>query len=138
MKTYQTKYSKLAGTDYHEVYKKAFGCYKKVRAKTKRRPYVRSAYFKKDKIFLAIFWSHLKQKNWSDRLRRMRYLPCAIELIRHSKFEPTSKENPNKHGEILHRFSGITADKDLFFVQIKEDKKTGQKYFLSTFPMYDK
>jgi hypothetical protein len=138
MKTYQTKVSKLRGTDYHEVYKKAFNYYNKVKGKTKRRPYIRSTYFNKDKIFLAIFWSHLKQKNWRDRLRRIRYLPPAIELISNSRLEPISKENPNKTTEVLHRFAGVTIDKDIFFVQIKEKKKTGKKYFISTYPLYDK
>jgi hypothetical protein len=36
MKTYQTKVSKLTGTDYHEVYKKAFSYYDKVKGKTKK------------------------------------------------------------------------------------------------------
>jgi hypothetical protein len=68
----------------------------------------------------------------------MRYLPPAIELISNSRLEPISKENPNKRTEVLHRFVGVTIDKDIFFVQIKEDKKTGKKYFISTYPLYDK
>ena len=45
-----------------------------------------------------------------------------------------SKENPNRRSEIVHRFAGITAEKDLFFVQIKEEKRTGQKWLMSVFP----
>lgn len=48
--------------------------------------------------------------------------------------EPTSKQNPNKPAEILHRFAGLTKDKEIFFVQIKEDKKTDQRHLLSVFP----
>ena len=44
------------------------------------------------------------------------------------------KQITNKSGEILHRFAGSTKEKELFFVQIKEDKKTGQKYLISIFP----
>ena len=51
MKIYQTKCAELAGTNFSEVSQKAFGLYNQIRRKTKRRPYVRSAYFKKDKIF---------------------------------------------------------------------------------------
>lgn len=136
MQIYQTKAKKLEGTDFHEVKKKAFGLYQKISSKSKRRPYIRSSYFKKDKIFLALFWQHLwdKQK-WQDRMRRLKFFEAGIELIRHSRFEPISKENPNKPNEILHRFAGSTREKELFFIQIKEDKRTGQKYLISIFPV---
>lgn len=62
MKAYQTKTAKLSGTDFHEVHKKAFAIYQKIAKKTKRRPYIRSAYFKKEKIFLTLFWPHLHEK----------------------------------------------------------------------------
>jgi len=136
MKIYQTKTNKFAGTDFKEVHEKANSFYQQIKRKTKRRPYVRSAYFKKDKIFLGLFWQHLfENKNWGDRIKRLKYFPCAIDLIRNSRFEPISKENPNKRSEILHRFAGSTKDKDLFFVQIKEDKQTGQKFLISVFPI---
>jgi hypothetical protein len=59
-------------------------------------------------------------------------------LIKNSKFEPITKENPNKPSEILHRFAGVTKDNDLFFVHIKEDKRSGQKWLMSVFPAGDK
>ncbi len=135
MKTFKTKLTILPGTNYREISKKAFVIYNQIRRKTKRRPYVRSAYFKKDKIFLSLFWTHLYNKNYWDQMRRMKFFGCAIELIQNSRFEPTSKENPNKPTEILHRFAGITKDNDLFFVQIKEDKRTGGKWLVSVFPI---
>jgi hypothetical protein len=134
MKVFKATTDKFTGTKYHDVYPKAFGLYKQIKARTKRRPYIRSAYFKKDKIFLGPFWQHLKQKNWRDRTRRLKYFPCGIELIKNSKFIPISKENPNDPNEILHRFAGITPDHDLFFVQIKENKTNDQKILLSIFP----
>lgn len=135
MRVYQTKTKKLTGTDFHEVHKKAFSIYRQIASKTKRRPYIRSAYFKKDKVFLALFWQHLWDKHkWQDRMRRLRYFAAALELIQHSRCEPTSKENPNKRGELFHRFAGTTAEKELFLVQIKEDKQTDQKYLISIFP----
>ena len=125
---------KLSGTDFREVHQNTFNLYKQIKKKTKRRPYVRSVYFKKEKIFLELFWRHLyEKKNFRDKLRRMKYFACAIDLIRNSHFEPISKENPNRRSEILHRFAGATIDDDLFFVQIKEDKRTGQKWFMSVF-----
>jgi len=135
MKTYKTKAIAFTGTSYKEVDKKATALYQQVKKRTKRRPYVRSAYFSKDKIFLGLFWSHLRGKNYWDQTRRMKYFGCGIELIRKSRFEPISKENPNKLGEILHRFAGTTAKNELFFVQIKEDKQSGQKWLISIFPI---
>ncbi|MFA4831137.1 MAG: hypothetical protein WC618_03095 [Patescibacteria group bacterium] len=86
-------------------------------------------------VFLESFWAHLFQKeNWRDRVRRMKYFPAALDLLRHTRFEPTSKENPNKPTEILHRFAGVTADDHLFYVQVKEDKRKNQKWLMSTFP----
>ncbi|TRZ77891.1 hypothetical protein D4R87_01860 [bacterium] len=134
MRQYQTKTKRLTGKDYPDLYKKAFNFYKQIKQKTKRRPYIRSAYFKKDKIFLAIFWQHLNQKNWRDRKRRIRYFSCAIELIRHSRIDPISKDDPNDLSEILHKFSGITPDGDIFYVHIKENKRNNQKYLMSVFP----
>ncbi len=64
----------------------------------------------------------------------MKYFACAVELIQKSRFEPKTKENPNKQNELLHRFFGITADNELFCVQIKEDKKKDQKFLISVFP----
>ncbi len=133
---YRTKAKRLPGTHWHQVIKKAFGQYKKIKSKTKRRPYVRSAYFNKEKIFLELFWNHLHEKaNIRDKTRRLKYFPCAIELIENSKYSPTSKENPNRSSEILHRFIGSTPQDEVFFVQIKEEKKSGQKWLISIFPL---
>lgn len=55
MEVYITKKSKLSGSDFFEVRKKAERYYSTLTYKTKRRTYVRSAYFKKDKIFLIYF-----------------------------------------------------------------------------------
>jgi hypothetical protein len=134
MKAYQSKFKKLSGTDYKEIHHRALGIYKQIKSKSKRKPYIRSLYFNKEKVFLDYFWQHLWQKNWRDRDRRLKYYPGAIDLIKNSRLEPISKQNPNKPTEILHRFAGLTKDKELFFVQIKEDKKTDQKYFMSVFP----
>jgi hypothetical protein len=134
MKLYKTKAQKFSGSDFREVHEKAKSVYILRKKKTKRRVYVRSAYFNKEKIFLDLFWQHLfNKKNWRDRMRRLKYFGCGIELIQKSRFEPKSKENPNKHSEILHRFGGITKGNELFYVQIKEDKRTGQKFFISIY-----
>jgi hypothetical protein len=131
---YQTKTGKLSGTSDDEVYKQARAVYDHIKSKSKRRPYIRSAYFGRQKVFFDFFWKHLAEKR-SRRVRtqRLKYFACAIELIRKSRNEPISKENPNKRSEILHRFVGLTRDRELFFVQIKEDRRTSRKYLMSVF-----
>lgn len=135
MQYYKTHKDKLAGTHYERLMKKAFDQYQKISHKSKRRPYVRSAYYDKEKIFLSIFWQHLHEKNLRDKARRLALFPCAIELMEKTKYAPTTKANPNKKGEYLHRFAGSTPDNEIFFVQIKENKQTKQKYFISVFPL---
>lgn len=135
MKIYKTNKSKFAGTDFREVNRQALSLYALLKKRTKRRTYVRSQYFKKDKIFIDLFWHHLFEKsNWQDRTRRIKYFACGIDLILHSHYEPKTKENPNKPSELLHRFYGMTPEHELFYVQIKEDKQKGQKFLLSIFP----
>lgn len=135
MKIYQTKTKRLTGTDFKEVRAQAFIYYKEIKKRTKRRPYVRSAYFNKDKIFIDLFWQHLFAKyNWRDRVRRIIYFPAALELLQKSKFNPVSKENRHNSEYILHRFTGTTADKHLFYVQVKQHKKSGKLFLISTFP----
>ncbi len=135
MDIYITKINKLAGTNFKEVHKKALYIYNQIRKKSKRRPYIKSSYFSNNKVFLAIFWGHLyEKKNFSEVLKRIKFYPCALDLIQNSRFKPDSKVNPNKINEILHRFYGMTRMKELFCVQIKENIKTGQKNLISIFP----
>ena len=76
-----------------------------------------------------------EKKNFTDLMRRMKFYPCALELIKNSSFQPISKENPNKSSEILHRFAGKTPENELFFVQIKEQKNSNKKWLISVFPV---
>jgi hypothetical protein len=69
-----------------------------------------------------------------EKIRRLKFFPCALELIEHSRLNPVSKDNPNKNSELLHRFKGETKQKEAFFVQIKEDKRSGEKFLISVFP----
>ena len=131
---YLTRAVVLGGRTYRDVYARANHIYKQEQQKTKRKPYVRSAYFKKDKVFLELFWTHLRQKNWRDRKRRVKYFSCALELLRHTRCDPVSVQNPNRKSEILHRFVGRTQCGEVFIVQVKEDKRSGQKWLMSVFP----
>ncbi len=135
MQIYKTKVKKFHGTHFHIVHRQAFGLYTEIKKKTKRRTYIRSAYFEKDKIFLDLFWHHLFEKsNWRDRVRRMRYFGCAVELIQSSRFKPNTTLDPNKSTERLYRFYGTSAENELFCVQIKENLKKKQKFLISVYP----
>ncbi len=132
---YQTKSDKLPGTSYAEVYKKAFTIYTKIKKQSKRRVYIRSAYFRKDKIFLSIFWQHLKEKiNHRDKARRLKYYQCALELIRETRKNPSTRQDTENQATLLHRFHGTTSKGERFFVQIKENKRNREKHLISIFP----
>jgi hypothetical protein len=133
-KIYKSKFGQIGGSNFSEVNKKANFLFKQIKSRSKRRPYVRSAYFRNSKIFISQFFSHTFEKNWRDATRRLKLFECAIDLIRNNKFDPSSKDDPNNPAVILHRFAGSTKNGEKFFVQIKEDKKSGEKIFLSVFP----
>lgn len=132
---YQTKIKRFQINRYKDAREHALFLFNQIKKKTKRRPYIRSVYFNKQKVFFDYFWSHLFQKNPKERVRRLQYFEAALEVIRKSRNHPTSEENPHKKNEILHRFLGQTKDKELFYVQIKENKRSGKKYFMSCFPL---
>ncbi|KKP79665.1 MAG: hypothetical protein A2271_03170 [Candidatus Moranbacteria bacterium RIFOXYA12_FULL_35_19] len=131
---YQTKSKKISGTSYGEVMHGAMAVFDEIKKKTKRRPYIRSAYFKKEKIFLDYFREHLFQKSVKDRMQRLKYFKATCELIKYSKTGPIEKTELFEKKEILYRFAGLTMEKELFYVQIKEDKKRKRKYLMSCFP----
>lgn len=133
MEIYKTKSSKIGATRYRDVYHQAWDIYKTIKKQTKRRPYIRSAYFNKDKVFFDYYWRHLDNSSYLNRRKRLRYFSCGIELIRRSRVAPTTKLNPNKPSEIPHRFAGTTRDGEPFYVQIKEDTRKNQKYLMSIF-----
>ncbi|MBU0731509.1 hypothetical protein KKC88_01345 [Patescibacteria group bacterium] len=135
MQIYQTKECKLSGSTYAEVKKQAFLLYFRIKRKSKRKTYVRSAYFKKEKIFLNLFWSHMFEKNPRQRFNRLKYFPAAIDLIQNSRNHPSVKQNPNNKEEVFYRFFGYTQEKQLFCVQIKTNIHQRKKYLISCFPV---
>lgn len=135
MSPYTTKVGVIAGTSYAEVMRVARREYHTIQKLTPRRQaYVRSRYFRKDKIFINQYWEHLHQKNAADRLRRLKFFTCAIDVIRNCTVAPTTLQNPSKADESLHRYTAQTKDGVEFFVQIRENKITGRKDFMSVFP----
>ena len=127
---YQVKAHKITGSQYPNIEKSARKIYNNIARRSKRNPYVRSRYFDGEKVFLKLFWEHLHQKNQNERRRRLRFYPCAIELLKMSTCEPEILYNPN---ETLFRFTGIAPNNEIFYVQIRKDRKSN-KYFMSVFP----
>lgn len=131
-KCYKCKSGILPGHNYAAIVKIAWQVFKSAAAQTKRRPYIRSAYFGGEKIFLDNFWPHLNQKNPRDRWRRLQFLKAAIELIHCSCQKPIIEQADPTGREIFYRFIGICSGR-LFVVQIKEDCTRRQKFFMSAF-----
>jgi hypothetical protein len=127
----------LPGHRYADVSRFARRLFRKIASKTRRRPYIRSAYFDNEKIFLDNFWPHLLQKHHPDRFHRLRYFECAIELIQKSKIKPIYIKKIKTQKEILYRFIGKTGEQ-YFAVQIKEDLTRNQKFFMSVFEFNEK
>ena len=131
---YQCKSGLLPGHNYATIIKIARKVFNNIATQTKRRPYIRSAYFRGEKIFLDNFWPHLNQKNPRDRFRRLQLLRAGLELIRVSRRPPISiREEKDR----LYRFAGISSER-LFYVQVKEDLKRKQKFPMSIFNPYEK
>ena len=135
MNIYQSKYSSIPGTSYREVIKIARSSYHTIQKRTPRRAaYIRSKYLRKDKIFINQFWDHLNQKVPADRLRRLKLFLCGLDIIQNSPYKPEVSQNPSKNTELLYRFAGKTKNGELFYVQIKENKKNKRRYLMSIFP----
>ncbi|OGH63521.1 MAG: hypothetical protein A2848_00170 [Candidatus Magasanikbacteria bacterium RIFCSPHIGHO2_01_FULL_50_8] len=81
-----------------------------------------------------MFWQHLHEKHKSERLRRLKFYACAIELLEHSPHEPITKIDIDNQSELLHRFGGTDSGGIVFYVQVKEDRATGEKSLISIFP----
>jgi len=101
---YKCKTKLIPGKSYAIVCKIARRIFNNIASKTKRRPYIRSSFFDGEKIFLDNFWSHLMQKNASDRKRRLRFFECGVELIEFSKIEPIYESKDHILNEAYYRF----------------------------------
>lgn len=133
-KLYKSNKNKISGTSFSEVRKQADKIFNLIRSKSKRTPYIRSKYFKSDKVFLNLFWAHIFDKNEGDRVRRLKFYDCVLDLIKNSTCNPNTYDNFYKKDELLHKFEGITKNNEKFIVQIKENKRSKRKYFISVYP----
>lgn len=136
MKVYPSKLSELPGTNPEELMKLARYEYHLIQKKTPRRvAYVRPKYFVKDKIFVNTFREHLNQKSPKERVRRLKLYACAIDVLRNSADTPDTVYTNIDKDISLHRFYGQTKTGNHYDVQIKENKRTNRKDFMSVFPI---
>lgn len=133
MNVYTSKYPRLPGSSYAEALSHARQEYNVIAHSTKRQPYIKSKYFNGDKVFLKVFWDHVMQKRLKERTRRLRFYRAALDVLRHSQITPETTFNADERNISLHRFYGVTKDGIYFCVQVKEDKRTGRKDFMSVF-----
>lgn len=130
---FHSRHPLLSGSSYDEVVARARKEFNTIRRLTKRQPYVRSKYFRGDKIFMTVFWDHLMQKHRKDRMKRLRYYTAAIDLLRNTTISSDVVFDARNPDIILHRFYGITRDGSPFCVQVKEDKRSSRRDFMSVF-----
>ncbi len=135
---YQCKNPRFPGTSYGELNKKAQEVFKLIKNKTKRKPYIKSKWFKGEKIFFDYFWIHIQQKRMRVRVERLKLFLAAIEVLENSRIKPTIKIDPNNKSVRLYRFAGRSKDGVIFYVQVKEDLKRRQKFLMSCFPEKNK
>lgn len=136
---YQSKYNQLPGTTLARALRSAHKCHDAIKRRNpRRRPYVRAKYFKNDKVFLTLYWSHLLQKDRKEQLRRARLYKAALDLIRNTSCTPSVTIDAAKSDIYLYRFYGITKDGVDFCVQIKQNHESGRKDLISTFPVNHK
>ena len=133
MNVYNTKYPQLSRSSYNEVLKRARQEYNVIAHSTKRQPYIKSKYFSGEKVFLAVFWMHLMDKNQKDRTKRLRFYKAALDLLRNSQINPDTITSAEDQRMLLYRFYGITKDCSYFCVQVKEDTRTKRNDFTSVF-----
>lgn len=73
------------------------------------------------------------QKHPKERRKRLKFYKVALDLLRHSQIAPDTIFRTDDLNIMLHRFYGATKDGVYFCVQVKEDKRTGRKDFMSVF-----
>lgn len=135
MKIFQSRFNTLRAPNYNELERAARKLHNQIVAKTKRNPYIRSKYFANQKIFVNLFWNHLNDKIRVERKRRLQFYNCAIDLLRNTLCDPVIVKNPNRSTEIFYRFYGESRDEKLFCVQVKQEIRRDNKFFMSVFPV---
>lgn len=73
------------------------------------------------------------QKHPKEWRKRLAYYKAALDLLRNSQITLDTIFRADDLNIILHRFYGATKDGTYFCVQVKQDKRSGRKDFMSVF-----
>lgn len=73
------------------------------------------------------------QKHRKERMKRLKFYSAAIDLLRNTTSSSDMIFDAKNLDIMLHRFYGKTKDGYEFCVQVKEDKRSGRKDFMSVF-----
>jgi len=73
------------------------------------------------------------QKRLRTRSKRLKLFNAAIDLMRNTRCDPETIFKKDDLSTLLHRFYGVTKDGVEFCVQVKQDKRSGRKDFMSVF-----
>lgn len=73
------------------------------------------------------------QKHRKERMKRLKFYSAAIDLLRNTTSGSDMIFDAKNLDIMLHRFYGKTKDGHEFCVQVKEDKRSGRKDFMSVF-----
>lgn len=130
MKVYRSKYIKITGTSYEEIIRNARKQHQVIKKRTKRQPYIRSKYFNRDKIFVNLFWEHLMQKHRGEQQQRARFYLCAIDLLRNNTHDPRTIFTYGNLNIMLHRFIGISKDKEFLRTSKTKQKNWSQRFYI--------
>ena len=73
------------------------------------------------------------QKHRGEATQRLKLYNAAIDTLRNSTISPETHINSQQSDVYLHRFYGQTKEGVKFCVQVKEDRRSGRKDFISVF-----
>lgn len=73
------------------------------------------------------------QKHLRKRTERLKLYPAAIDLLRNYTGKPETIVETTHKDVYLYRFYGKTKDGIEFCVQVKENKRTKRRDFMSVF-----
>jgi hypothetical protein len=132
MRYFKIKTRPITGTNLKEVTKKSMSIFHDIEKQTRRRPSVKCQVLGGNKVFIGEYLAHQNQKMRLDKLRRLKFFPCAIDLIENTTEKPTEKTL--RSGETLYRLYGIAGNGQRFVVQISKNPKTDNRRLMSSFP----
>jgi hypothetical protein len=134
IKFFQSKYNEMAGTSYCELINKAHAIVNALNPNHRRKENVHCGYYSGEKIFFEYFWQHQSNKPPADKMRRIRFFQCAVDLLQNTTYAPNIEPSGKNSSELWLSFYGKTKSGVKFVVHLKSNQR-GNKYLMSIFPL---